>query len=94
PNPVPDPDPEEPIEDPEIPLDELPEEPVEIDEPEIPLEELPEIIDIDDPDVPLSDVPQTGDISFLWYGAVVVSVMGLVGLSLLERKKRQEGQES
>ncbi|MBD5083989.1 MAG: hypothetical protein HDT33_02700 [Clostridiales bacterium] len=85
---VPDPDPVE-IEDPDTPLGEEPDDPVDIEEPEVPLGELPEI-EIDEPDVPLGDVPQTGDISFMWYGVIVVSIAGLLGLSLLERKKRQE----
>ena len=39
---------------------------------------------------PLADVPATGDISIIWYGATLLSLAGLLVLSLLGRKKTQE----
>lgn len=68
----------------------------EVPEPEVPLEELPEEperreeTELEDPDVPLSDVPQTGDISLGWYGAGILSALGLLMLSIFGRKKSQE----
>ena len=40
--------------------------------------------------IPLADVPATGDISIIWYGATLLSLAGLLVLSLLGRKKPQE----
>ena len=40
--------------------------------------------------IPLADVPATGDISIIWYGATLLSLAGLLVLSLLGRKKTQE----
>ena len=55
----------------------------------IPEEDVP-LVDIFEDDVPLADVPPTGDISLLWYGASLLSLAGLLVLSLLGRKKTQE----
>ena len=76
------PPPTEEIREPEVPLEELPERPEEA--------EKREEIELEDPDVPLSDVPQTGDISLGWYGAGILSALGLLMLSLFGRKKSQE----
>ena len=78
------------------PGDEVLPPPEEIPEPEVPLEELPEEperreeTELEDPDVPLSDVPQTGDISLGWYGAGILSALGLLMLSIFGRKKSKE----
>ncbi|MDE6934343.1 MAG: LPXTG cell wall anchor domain-containing protein [Oscillospiraceae bacterium] len=40
--------------------------------------------------IPLADVPATGDISIIWYGASLLSLAGLLVLSILGRKKTQE----
>ena len=40
--------------------------------------------------IPLVDVPATGDISIIWYGATLLSLAGLLVLSILGRKKTQE----
>lgn len=79
-------DPEVPLDDPEVPLD----------EPDLPLAELPaepekaEELELEDPDVPLSDIPQTGDTPLGWYGASILSALGLMVMTLLGRKKGKE----
>ena len=84
-----DPDPD-PSDDPEIPdepvpLTYIPDEPV----PQAPLP--PEdLIDIFDGDVPLASPYGTGDNSTVWYLIAVISVAGLFGLRLLERKANGE----
>ena len=40
--------------------------------------------------IPLADVPATGDISIIWYGATLLSLAGLLVLSILGRKKTQD----
>jgi len=55
---------------------------VDIKDPEIPLEEL-----VDNP-IPL--VPKTGDISALWLALGALSGTGLAGVSILNRKKRED----
>lgn len=47
-------------------------------------------VEIFDDLIPLADVPATGDISIIWYGATLLSLTGLLVLSLLGRKKTQE----
>jgi len=47
-------------------------------------------VEIFDDLIPLADVPATGDISIIWYGATLLSLAGLLVLSLLGRKKTQE----
>lgn len=70
------------IDDPDIPLGDLPS-----TDPDAP----PEEIEIDDPDIPLGDIPQTGQ---LWWP---VPLMGVVGLFLLLigciRRRRSEYDE-
>lgn len=81
------------INDPDVPLAETPEEPVEepvveIPDEEVPLAETPEEVVIPDEDVPLAAVPQTGDISTAWYAAALTSACALAAVSL--RKKEDE----
>ena len=70
--------PVEEIDDPEVPLEELPEEAV-------PMDDLTEILD---EEVPLANVPMTGDCSLLFIGMSILSGTGLAGLALT--KKREE----
>ncbi len=73
-----------------------PEDPTEVEEPEVPLAERPEEpekleeMEIEDPDVPLSDIPQTGDTHLGWYGAAILSALGLMVMALLGRKQSRE----
>ena len=98
PEPTPEPEPE-PVPEPEIPEEEtplvdVPEEEVplaSIPEEEVPLAKMPEEeIEIPEEEVPLADIPATGDISNLWFGASLLSAVGLAILSLLGRKKRSQ----
>ena len=79
------------IEEPEIPLAPMPEEPVdpeiEIPEDETPLEEIP------DEDVPLTEIPETGDAMALYTALSILSGMGLAGLGLTSRKRKEEDAE-
>ena len=68
---------------PEPPTQEVPEDPVPRVEPP---EEEP-LVDIPPEDVPLTTVPRTGDISSVWTMLALLSVTGLLGVTLLERKK-------
>lgn len=77
-----DPDPSTELEEPEVPLAERPEEPEK-------LEKLEEV-EVEDPDIPLDDIPQTGDIHLGWYGASILSALGLMIMALLGRKKSRE----
>ena len=82
PTPRPDPDPIE-IREPDVPLAELPEEEVPLaEEPE----EEPEEVEIPEDDVPLSEIPKTGDNSFLWMCAALVSGAALL---ILTRRKEE-----
>lgn len=86
PDPTPNPDPK-PNPDPEQPVIEIPEEDVplaEIPEEEVPMAELP------DEEVPLADVPKTGDISAVWSVMAAVSGLGLAGLGLTGKKRRED----
>ena len=67
------------MEEPEVPLAERPEEPEKLEE-----------MEIEDPDVPLSDIPQTGDTHLGWYGAAILSALGLMVMALLGRKQSRE----
>lgn len=77
-----DPDSPTEVEEPEVPLAERPEEPEKL--------EKPEDVEIEDPDIPLADIPQTGDIHLGWYGASILSALGLMMMALLGRKKSRE----
>ena len=84
-------EPEEPVEElpePEVPLDELPDESLEeLPEPEVPLNNVPyEEEEILDEEVPLADVPQTGDISLLWYVGSLLSTCGLAALAMGKKR--------
>ena len=81
------------IPDEETPKDEKPETPDTPDTPDSPdkstgtfeeLEELPE------DDVPLADVPATGDLSALWLALSALSATGLVGLTIAEKKRKDD----
>ncbi|MDE6280428.1 MAG: doubled motif LPXTG anchor domain-containing protein, partial [Oscillospiraceae bacterium] len=82
------------VDEPDVPLTDLPEGPdegVEIDEPDVPLAELPEAsdetVEIDGPDVPLSNVPQTGEASTMMFVVVLLACgMGLVYVNTGKRK--------
>ncbi len=79
----------EPTEEPEI---ELPEEEVplaDLPEEEVPLADLP-LEDLADEEVPLGDVPVTGDASILWYVLSVLSGGGIAGLTVLEKKRKED----
>lgn len=86
------------IDDPDVPLSELPEEPeeptVDIEDPDIPLAELPSLpgepedLEIADQDVPLTGVPRTGDDSWIWTALALTSGAGLVWLALTDRKRK------
>ena len=58
---------------PRVPPSEFP-----IDDPETPLDE-PEI-PLDEVELPLEEIPLTGDISYLWYAAALISAAGLLFL--------------
>lgn len=83
-DPTPTPPPTDPgtnIEDPDVPLGDLPQDPTQPAEPDEPVE-------IDDPDVPLSDAPVTGDSSMaLWLTLMATSALGIAVLTLSDRKK-------
>lgn len=85
------------IDDPDIPLEGLPddsgsetgdqdpvqgENPVEIDDPNVPLEELPGDVEIDDPSVPLGETPEDGDGTD--GGGVLSPQTGVTGLTGME----------
>lgn len=79
------------IEDPDVPLADMPEgDLTEIEEQEVPLSDMPEedLTTIGDGDVPLSDVPQTGEAStVVWLAVLLASGMGLVYLNTGKRKE-------
>ncbi len=79
------------IEDPDVPLADMPEgDLTEIEEQEVPLSDMPEedLTTIEDGDVPLSDVPQTGEAStVVWLAVLLASGMGLVYLNTGKRKE-------
>ena len=47
-------------------------------------------VDIAEEDVPLANVPKTGDASALWLALSALSGMGLAGVTVLGRKKRED----
>lgn len=73
------------LEDPDVPQGELPDDPgTDLEDPDVPTAELP------DEEVPGAEVPETGDVSALWLALSALSGTGLVGVTLLGRKKRDE----
>ena len=58
---------------------------------EVPLEETPEEEEEELPEdeVPLADAPKTGDISVMWYAALLVSAAGLLFVVTTDRKSRR-----
>ncbi len=47
------------------------------------------LVEILDEEVPLAAVPKTGDLSGLWYAAVILSAAGLMVLALMERRAKK-----
>lgn len=87
PEPKPTPTPEENIPEEDVPLTELPEEEVPLaEEPE----EEPEEVEIPEEDVPLSEIPKTGDNSFLWMCAALLSGAAL----LVVTRRKEEAEEA
>ena len=87
-------DPKDPPTDPKDPV--IPEEDVplaELPEEEVPLaeepEEEPEEVEIPEEDVPLSEIPKTGDNSFLWMCAALLSGAALL---VVTRRKEEAGE--
>ena len=72
--------PVEEIDDPEVPLDELPDE-------DVPKSDLTEILE---EEVPLANVPMTGDCSLLFIGMSILSGTGLAGLALTKKREDEE----
>lgn len=72
--------------------EQTPEEFIEIPEEEIPLVnvEQEEIEEIPEDDIPLADVPKTGDASALWMLMSALSGSGLLGLAVLEKKRKED----
>ena len=79
-------DPDEEIDEPEVPKTEPTEEPTEepIDEPEVPLIDVPGET-IEEPEVPLGDAPKTGDSSNA-VPFVVLMMVAVAGLMVTRRK--------
>lgn len=79
------------IEDPDVPQGELPDDPgTDIEDPDVPQGELP--TDLPDEDVPMADAPATGDTLMAWIAAAAVSGVGLVWLSIMGKKRKDENE--
>ena len=79
------------IDDPDVPQGELPDDPgTDIDDPDVPQGELP--TDLPDEDVPMADAPATGDTLMAWIAAAAVSGVGLVWLSIMGKKRKDENE--
>ena len=81
---------------PDVPVAEVPDEdvplaniPVDIPDADVPLAGIVQW-NIPDDDVPLAAVPRTGDSSGVWHMMAILSAFGLMAMSLLDKKKRQE----
>ena len=81
---------------PDVPVAEVPDEdvplaniPVNIPDADVPLAGIVQW-NIPDDDVPLAAVPRTGDSSGVWHMMAILSAFGLIAMSLLDKKKRQE----
>jgi len=59
---------------------------------EIPEEEIPEeeYVEIFDEEIPLAEVPETGDSMFLWLAASAMSGLGMIGVNLGGKKRKEE----
>lgn len=68
----------------DVPLAPAPETPVAV----LPPEEVPLAMRIPDEDVPLAAVPKTGDNSWIWSLLTLFSAVGLIGLELESRRKK------
>ena len=75
------------IPDVDVPLAEMSEEVADIPDDEVPLAELP------DEEVPLADVPETGDKSMAWLLAAIAAGLGLAGMMVTGRKRKDETAE-
>ena len=71
----------------DVPMAEMPEEVADIPDDEVPLAELP------DEEVPLADVPETGDKSMAWLLAAIAAGLGLAGMMVTGRKRKDETAE-
>lgn len=79
------------IDDPDVPQGELPDDPgTDIEDPDVPQGELP--TDLPDEDVPMADAPATGDTLMAWIAAAAVSGVGLVWLSIMGKKRKDENE--
>ena len=79
------------IDDPDVPQGELPDDPgTDIDDPDVPQGGLP--TDLPDEDVPMADAPATGDTLMAWIAAAAVSGVGLVWLSIMGKKRKDENE--
>ena len=81
---------------PDVPVAEVPDEdvplaniPVNIPDADVPLAGIVQW-NIPDDDVPLAAVPRTGDSSGVWHMMAILSAFGLIAMSLLDKKKRQD----
>ena len=71
----------------DVPMAEMSEEVADIPDDEVPLAELP------DEEVPLADVPETGDKSMAWLLAAIAAGLGLAGMMVTGRKRKDETAE-
>ena len=76
------------IPDEDVPLAGIPV--VDIPDADVPLAGIPDFINILDDDVPLASVPKTSDSSGLWNMMALLSAFGLMAMTMMDRKKRQE----
>ena len=76
------------IADEDVPLAGIPV--VDIPDADVPLAGIPDFINILDDDVPLASVPKTSDSSGLWNMMALLSAFGLMAMTMMDRKKRQE----
>ena len=60
---------------------------------EVPMAEEPAEEEILEEEVPLASVPKTGDMSVLWLALTALSGSGLAGLSVLEKKRKENDAE-
>ena len=85
---------------PDVPVAEVPDEDVplagipavDIPDADVPLAGIPDLMYIPNDDVPLARVPKTGDSSGLWHMMALLSAFGLMAVTMMDRKKRQEKQ--
>ncbi len=78
------------IADEDVPLAGIPV--ADIPDADVPLAGIPDLMYIPNDDVPLARVPKTGDSSGLWHMMALLSAFGLMAVTMMDRKKRQEKQ--